>query len=86
MVGKNIKKKHLMCQIPIKMLKQHAIPASILRNLKIYSSKGCRILVKDELYKTMYLANTVVLDIRVFSRRYYFRLWVFASAREYFYY
>ena len=28
-----------MCQIPIKMLKQHAIPASILRNLKIIHQK-----------------------------------------------
>ena len=40
--GQNIKKKYLMCQIPIKMLKQHAIPNSSLHNLKIYSSKGCR--------------------------------------------
>ena len=44
-----------MCQIPIKMLKQHAIPNSSLRNLKIYSSKGCR--------KTgnWYVANTAIL-------------------------
>ena len=41
MAGQNIKKKYLMCQIPIKMLKQHAIPNSGLHNLKIYSSKGC---------------------------------------------
>ena len=47
MAGQNVKKKYLMCQIPIKMLKQHAIPNSSLHNLKIYSSKGCR---KDELY------------------------------------
>ena len=32
----------IMCQIPIKMLKQHTIPNSSLRNLRIYSSKGCR--------------------------------------------
>ena len=37
----NVKKKYLMCQIPIKMLKQHATPNSSLYNLKIYSSKGC---------------------------------------------
>ena len=42
MAGQNIKKKYLMCQIPIKMLKQHAIPNSSLHNLKIYSPKGCR--------------------------------------------
>ena len=42
MAGKNAKKKYLMCQIPIKMLKQHATPNSSLHNLKIYSSKGCR--------------------------------------------
>ena len=28
MAGQNIKKKYLMCQIPIKMLKQHVIPNS----------------------------------------------------------
>ena len=38
----NVKKKYLMCQIPIKMLKQNATPNSSLHNLKIYSSKGCR--------------------------------------------
>ena len=42
MVGQNVKKKYLMCQIPIKMLKQHATPNSSLHNLNIYSSKGCR--------------------------------------------
>ena len=40
--GQNIKKKYLMCQISIKMLKQYAISNSSLHNLKIYSSKGCR--------------------------------------------
>ena len=42
MAGQNVKKKHLMCQIPIKMLKQEATPNSSLHNLKIYLSKGCR--------------------------------------------
>ena len=42
MAGQNVKKKYLMCQIPIKMLKQHATPNSSLHNLKIYSSKGRR--------------------------------------------
>ena len=37
MAGQNIKTKYLMCQIPIKMLKQHTIPNSSLHNLKIYS-------------------------------------------------
>ena len=38
----NVKKKYLMCQIPIKMLRQHETPNSSLHNVKIYSSKGCR--------------------------------------------
>ena len=42
MAGKNVKKKYLMCQIPIKMLKQEATPNSSLHNLKIYLSKRCR--------------------------------------------
>ena len=43
MTGQNIKRKyHLMCQIPIKMLKKHTIPNSSLHNLRIYSSKECR--------------------------------------------
>ena len=42
MTRQNIKKKYIICQIPNKMVKQHAIPDSSLRNLKIYSSKGCR--------------------------------------------
>ena len=40
MAGQNIKKKYLMCQIPIKMLKQNTIPNSRLHKLKNYSSKG----------------------------------------------
>ena len=35
MVGQNVKKKYLMCQIPIKTLKQYATPNSGLPNLKI---------------------------------------------------
>ena len=42
MAGKNVKKKYLMCLIPIKILKQHATPNSSLHNLKIYSSEGCK--------------------------------------------
>ena len=42
MAGQNVKNKYLMCQIPIKMLKQQATPNSSLHNLKIYSAKGCR--------------------------------------------
>ena len=42
MAGQNVKKKYLICQIPIKMLKQEATPNSSLHNLKIYLSKGCR--------------------------------------------
>ena len=35
MAGQNVKKKYLMCQIPIKMLKQEATQNSSLHNLKI---------------------------------------------------
>ena len=50
MAGQNVKKKYLMCQIPIKMLKQEATPNSSLHNLKIYLSKGCKKTrwIKDE--------------------------------------
>ena len=78
MAGQNIKKKYLMCQISIKMLKQHGIPNSSLYNLKIYSSRGCRKIVQ-RLIICMCLANTAILNIQIFSRRYHLRLWVFAS-------
>ena len=42
MAGQNVKKKFLLCQIPIKMLKQKATPNSSLHNFKIYLSKGYR--------------------------------------------
>ena len=45
MVGQNVKKQQLVCQIQmcqIKMFKQHATPNSSLHKLNIYSSKGCR--------------------------------------------
>ena len=74
----NIKKNYLMCQIPIKMLKQHVIPNSSLHNVKIYSSSGCR-KTNQRWIRCMFLANTAILNIRIFSRRYHFRLWVFAS-------
>ena len=48
MAGQNVQKKYLMCQIPIKILKQEATPNSSLHNLKIYLSKGSKKLVKDE--------------------------------------
>ena len=35
MAGQNVKKKYLMCQIPVKMLKQEATPNSSLHTLKI---------------------------------------------------
>ena len=44
------KKKYLMHQIPIKMLKQHGIPNASLHNVKIIHQKGAEKLVKDELY------------------------------------
>ena len=42
MAGQNVKKRYLICQIQIKMLKQEATPNSSLYNSKIYLSKGCR--------------------------------------------
>ena len=83
MAGENIKKKYLMCQISIKMLKQHAMPNSSLHNLKIYSSKGC---IKTTYHIQRWIANTAILNVQIFSKRYRFRLWVFASTGEYFYY
>ena len=75
MAGQNIKQKYLMCQIPIKMLKQHAIPNSILHNLKIYSSKEVR--------KTSHHSNS---KYSKFQQKMSLRLLVFASTGEYFYY
>ena len=99
MAGQNIKKKYLMCQNPIKTLKQHTIPNSSLHNLhKIYLPKGCRktsqgwMIINDDYrwmmndYTYMYLANIVILNIRIFNRKYHFRLWVFASPGVCFYY
>ena len=76
--GQNEKKKYLMCQIPIKMFKQPATPNSNLHNRCRKTSQRWHI--------CMYLANTAVLNIWTFSRRYHFRLYVFASTGEYFYY
>ena len=80
MAGQNIK----MCQIPIKMLKQRTIPNSSLQSLKIYSSKCCR--KTSQRWICTYVANTRVLRLRIFSGRYHFISWVFASTGEYFYY
>ena len=41
MARKNVKKNYLVCQVPIKMLKQETTPNSSLHNLKIYLSKMC---------------------------------------------
>ena len=47
MAWKNVKKKYMMCQIQIKILKQNAIPNSSLPpNLKIYSLKDAEKLFK----------------------------------------
>ena len=57
MAGQNVKKKYLMCQIPIKILKQHATPNSSLHNLKIHSSKGCRKTSQRWIYVCSYLPS-----------------------------
>ena len=71
-----------MWQIPTKILKQHVIPNSSLENLKIYSLKGCR---KSTQRWILYVANTAILELRIFSGKYHFRLWVFTSTDEKFY-
>ena len=57
-----------MCQIPIKMMRQHAISNSSLHKLRFIHQKGAEKLVKDKLYVPTYLANTAILNIRIFSR------------------
>ena len=49
MAGENIKKKYLVFQISVKILKHHAIPKSSLQNLQIFHQKGPEKLVKHEL-------------------------------------
>ena len=51
---------------------EHAIPNSSLHKLKIYSSKRCR-KISQRWIICMYLANKAVLNIGIYSRRYYFR-------------
>ena len=79
MAGQNVKKKYLMYQILIKMLKQKATPNSSLHNLKIYISKGCRKTSQRWIgicslasyayaYVATYLAKTAILNVRIFSR------------------
>ena len=58
-------------------------PNPSLQNLRIYSSKGFR---KSSQRWIMNVANTVFLELRIFWGRYHFRLLVFASTGEYFYY
>ena len=49
MAGQNVKKKYLMCRIPIKMLKQEATPHSkVYRTQRFIYQKGAEKLVKDE--------------------------------------
>ena len=67
------------------VLKAWAIPNSGLQSLKIYSCKGYRKTRSSKMnYK--YVAETAILKLRIFSERYHFRLWVFASTGEYIYY
>ena len=51
---------------------EHAIPNSSLHKLKIYSSKRCR-KISQRWIICMYLAHKAVLNIGIYSRRYYFR-------------
>ena len=79
MTGHNMKAKYLMCQIPTIMLKQHSILHSSLQKLRFIHQKGIVNLW------IMYVANSAILELWIFSGRYHFRLWVFASTGENFY-
>ena len=59
MTAQKIKKKCLMCQIPIKMLKQHETPNSSLQNIKIYQSKECRV----NIWNICFCSNNLFLAI-----------------------
>ena len=78
MAGQNVKKKFLMYQVPIKMLKQYAILNSRLHNLKIYSLKGYR-KTSQRWIVCIYLAKTAVLNTRIFRRRYWFSVCIIGS-------
>ena len=56
----NYKEKYLMFKIPIKMLKQHAIPTSGLQKVKVCSSKGYR---KTSQRWITYVANTSIVKL-----------------------
>ena len=77
------KKKYMMCEILNKLLKEHLIPNSSLQNLKIYSSKGC---IETSQIWIIYVANTAYLKLKIFGGRYFFRLWVFDSTCEHFFF
>ena len=68
MAGQNIKNKYLMCYIPVKMLKQHAMPNWSLQNSKIYSIKGCG---ETSPRWIMYVATTVILKVWICSGNFF---------------
>ena len=60
MARQNMNKKYLICQIPIKILKQYAIPNSSFQNLTIFLSNGYR---KTSQKWIMYVANAAILEL-----------------------
>ena len=78
------KHKEKVLDVSVKMLRQHATPKSSLRNLKIFSSKGCKKTSQRFMYVCShgYVANTAIEELRIFSGRYHFRWWVFPSTVE----
>ena len=80
MAGQNTKKKCLMCQIPIKMLKQHGIRNASLQNVKIYSSKGCR-----KTSQNSKITNTAILNFEILAEDITSDYGFFPSTCEYFY-
>ena len=62
-----------MCQILIKILNNKQFQTQVYITLRLIHQKGAEKLVKD-VDELSYLANTAIINIRIFSRRYHFRL------------
>ena len=65
MEEQNVKEKYLICQITIKILKQHAIRHSSLQNINICSSKGYK---KTSQIWIMYVAYIAILEHQISAK------------------
>ena len=88
-IFKALKSSLFDCWVPGVSDPNQNVKTTSLHNLKIYSLKGCRKTSQkcktSQRCRWIYLANTAILNIRIFSWRFHFRLWVFTSTGEYFY-